>query len=141
MALLVAEQLVFVDESSFNRQTGWRLYAYRSIGEDGRYQASRDRGPSFSVLPAYTTEGYLACGIKQGYYNREEFLEFISTEVLPQMNSFPGHRSVLVMDNASIHVHEIVVELCELYGVRVLYLPPYSPRYNPIELTFSILKS
>ena len=57
------------------------------------------------------------------------------------MNSFPGHRSVLVMDNASIHVHEIVVELCELYGVRVLYLPPYSPRYNPIELAFSILKS
>ena len=141
MAQLVAEQLVFVDESSFNRQTGWRLYTYRPIGEDARYQASRDRGPSYSILPAYTIEGYIACGVKQGYYNRDEFLEFISSQVLPQMNPFPGYRSVLVMDNASIHVHEIVVELCETYGVRLLYLPPYSPRYNPIELTFSVLKS
>ena len=48
------------------------------------------------------------------------------------MNPFPRPRSVIVMDNASIHktfkVQEILVE----YGIMVIYLPPYSPDFNPV---------
>lgn len=48
------------------------------------------------------------------------------------MNPFPGPRSVLVMDNASIYktfkVQEILVE----YGVMIIYLPSYSPDFNPV---------
>ena len=56
------------------------------------------------------------------------------------MNPYPAARSVLVMDNASIHHSEEVKLLCEAAGVRLEYLPPYSPDYNPIELSFHCLK-
>src|SRR3954467_11431371 len=57
------------------------------------------------------------------------------------MNSFPGRNSVLVMDNAKIHHDEELINLIESIGCRVLFLPPYSPDYNPIEIAFSTLKT
>lgn len=44
------------------------------------------------------------------------------------------------MDNCSVHVNQSSKELCNNCGVKVLYLPPYSPDYNPIEEFFSVLK-
>ena len=140
MAFFNAEQLIFVDESSFNRQTGWRRYAYAPIGEEARYEASRSRGSSYSLLPAYGSEGYVCYTIKEGFFNREHFLHFIDTQLLPLMRPWPNEKSVIVMDNASIHVSEEVYALTDPRGVKVLFLPPYSPQYNPIELTFSVLK-
>ena len=46
---------------------------------------------------------------------------------------------VIVMDNLVIHVQE-EIQLIESSGHIVRYLPPYSPDYNPIELTISVLK-
>ncbi len=40
---------------------------------------------------------------------------------------------VLVLDNLAAHYDKRVVPLCAAFGVRVLYLPPYSPDFNPIE--------
>ena len=57
------------------------------------------------------------------------------------MNPFPGKNSVLVMDNAKIHHDEEMINLIERIGCKVLFLPPYSPDYNPIELAFSTLKA
>ena len=48
---------------------------------------------------------------------------------------------VIVMDNVSVHIHERVTQLIESEGHLVRYLPPYSPDFNPIELTFSVLKA
>ena len=56
------------------------------------------------------------------------------------MNPFPGKNSVLVMDNAKIHQDDEMVNVIERSGCRVLYLPPYSPDYNPIETAFSTIK-
>src|SRR5437016_6395872 len=57
------------------------------------------------------------------------------------MNSYPAKHSVLVMDNARIHHNDDLVAAVEEIGGRVLYLPPYSPDFNPIETAFSALKS
>ena len=57
------------------------------------------------------------------------------------MNSYPAKHSVLVMDNARIHHNDDLVAAVEEIGGRVLYLPPYSPDFNPIETAFSTLKS
>ena len=46
----------------------------------------------------------------------------------------------MVMDNLSAHKSERVRELIEERGCEVLYLPPYSPNYNPIEEAFSKIK-
>jgi transposase len=57
------------------------------------------------------------------------------------MNPFPGKNSVIIMDNAMIHHDEALVELIEETGGKVVYLPPYSPDFNPIETAFSTLKA
>ena len=51
-----------------------------------------------------------------------------------------GHNVVFVMDNATIHKHEIE-QLCETYGCKVLFNAPYSPECNPIELVFGFRKT
>jgi transposase len=60
---------------------------------------------------------------------------------LPHCNPRPGPRSVLVLDNASIHRNRRLRELCNAYGVALEFLPPYSPDFNPIEPTFHDLKA
>ena len=45
------------------------------------------------------------------------------------------------MDNAKIHHDETLVESIEEIGGKVIYLPPYSPDFNPIEIAFSSLKA
>ena len=57
------------------------------------------------------------------------------------MNPFPGKNSVIIMDNARIHHDEALVESVEEVGGKVIYLPPYSPDFNPIETAFSSLKA
>ena len=57
------------------------------------------------------------------------------------MNSYPGDNSVIVMDNARIHYDANLISLLEGLGGHVVFLPPYSPDYNPIETAFSIIKS
>jgi transposase len=57
------------------------------------------------------------------------------------MNPYPGSNSVIIMDNARIHYDYDLISLLEGLGCRVLFLPPYSPDYNPIETAFSIIKS
>ena len=48
------------------------------------------------------------------------------------MNPFPGSYSVLVLDNASIHKGQYLKNICEQQGVRLEFLPSYSPDYNPV---------
>ena len=57
------------------------------------------------------------------------------------MNPFPGDNSVIIMDNAKIHHDNELIALIEGLGCRVVFLPPYSPDYNPIETAFSTIKS
>lgn len=137
-----AEQLVFIDESLFKLQTMWRSIAYAPIGEPARYHADMRRGDTYSILPAYTTDGYLPCtGIKQGYFNKEDFIDWLVNRLLPLCNEYPQERSVIVLDNVNVHVDARIIEAIEQKGCLVKYLPPYSPDYNPIELTFSVLKA
>jgi hypothetical protein len=60
---------------------------------------------------------------------------------MPLCSPFPGPLSVLIMDNACIHHGDEILELADQYGVRIEYLPPYSPDQNPIEEAFSQIKS
>ena len=57
------------------------------------------------------------------------------------MNPYPQKNSVLVLDNASAHHFEDLRPLVEDRGMRLCYLPPYSPDFNPIEQGFSAMKA
>jgi len=101
----------------------------------------QEDGNTWSVLAGYGIDGYLPCvGIRKGYYNTEAFLAWVVGELLPQYNAFPGPRSVMCLDNCSAHINPRVRQAIEEKGCLIRYLPPYLPDYNPIELSWSMLK-
>jgi transposase len=57
------------------------------------------------------------------------------------MSLFPGPNSIIIMDNARVHIGGRMQELCNAQGVLLKYLPPYSMDMNPIEKVFSVMKS
>lgn len=59
---------------------------------------------------------------------------------MPLCSAYPGPLSVLVLDNAKIHHNDEIHALVDRFGVRLEYLPPYSPDLNPIEEAFSQIK-
>ena len=136
-----AEDLVFVDESIFNEKTGWRQHGYAPIGEDAIVVDDINRGSTWSICSAMTENGWLPCTrTKEGYFNREDFFQWLQDHLLATLNE-SGRPMVIVLDNVPIHVDARVIEVIEGAGHLVRFLPPYSPDFNPIELTFSVLKA
>ena len=100
------------------------------------------QGDTWSILPAYTVSGYLPCtGIKKGFYNTEDCLEWLIHDLLPLCNPYPEPRSIVCLDNLSLHTNNRISQTIEARGCLVWFLPPYLPDYSPIELTFSVLKA
>jgi len=54
------------------------------------------------------------------------------------MLPYPAQYSVLILDNASIHKSQYLRDICEGKGIRLEFLPPYSPDYNPVCKNFVI---
>ena len=73
---------------------------------------------------------------KPGAFKREAFEQFLQERLLPVL----PEGSVLVLDNARIHHGGQVLALVEQAGCSVLYLPPYSPDFSPIELVWGWVK-
>jgi DDE superfamily endonuclease len=68
-----------------------------------QYKVPVPKAENYSVLPALTVNGYIACNVYQGAVNVEMFRDFIEHDLLPLCKPFPGPRSIIVMDNAAIH--------------------------------------
>ena len=118
--------------------------AYGPIGEPVRYYADVNRGETWSILPAYITNRYLLCTtIKKGYFKGDEFYDWVVDKLLPHCNAFPAANSVICLDNAGQYtgVSDRVKAAVEAKGCILKWLPPYSPDFSPIELTFSVLKA
>jgi transposase len=133
-----ADQLVCVDESGSDERTGDRMYGWANKGaraQVSRWLANKER---VSVLPAYTIEGYITARTFKGTCTGDIFEEFIIEQVLPICNAYPAPRSVVVLDNASVHHSNkaSILEVARRRGVLIRFLPPYSPDFNPIEESF-----
>ena len=149
------EQLIYIDESAANERSLDRKYGWSAKGTPARLISSAKRSAKWSILPVYTYDGFIAWDIIHGSYNTQLFVNFVREKVIPFTTPFPGPRSVLIMDNASIHHHPVshtvvskclliiqdLEALCEEAGVILAYLPPYSPDLNPIEEAFAQLKA
>ena len=86
------------------------------------------------------TEGVVEYEFTDGTVDAEKFFDFVRGQLLPNMQPFPGNQSVLVMDNCSVHHVQEIKDLVTHAGILLLFLPPYSPDYNPIEKLFSYVK-
>ena len=101
------------------------------------------RSKRWSILPAYTVDGYITYIIHHGSITERIFNDFVRERVLPQYTPYEQERprSVIVLDNATIHKSDELEEMCEEAGVLLAYLPAYSCDFNPIETSFTFLKS
>jgi transposase len=137
------KDLVFLDESIFNEKTGWRHRAYAPVGHLARYTMDLKRGKTWAIIAAMTLDGWLPCTeMKEGYFKTADFIAWIDSKLIPTLRErFEGRTAIIIMDNCSIHKNPAIEDRLVASGFLVRYLPPYSPDYNPIELSFSVLKS
>ncbi|ACB53213.1 transposase [Crocosphaera subtropica ATCC 51142] len=130
------ENLVFIDESGVNLAM-LRLYARSLKGTRARGEKPQKRGHNISIIGALFLEKILAFANIYGSVNGVTFEAFIVTELVPKL--WTG--ACVVMDNAKIHLGEIVREAIEEAGASLMYLPPYSPEFSPIENFWSKVKA
>lgn len=138
-----SEMLVFVDETGADRRNCLRKFGYSLRGKPAVSKQLLVRGQRVSAITAISTEGVLDCYTVTGSVDAEKFTDFIRQALLPHLKPFDGVNpcSVVILDNASIHHVDGIVELIESAGALAIFLPPYSPDLNPIEEAFSKLKS
>jgi transposase len=98
------------------------------------------RDQRYQILPAYAQDGIVLSRVFRGATDGTVFEDFLS-QLLQHCGRWPEPKSVVVMDNASFHHSERISQMCADAGVKLVYLPPYSPDLNPIEEFFAELKS
>ncbi len=130
-----AERLVFVDEMGTNVSLSPR-YAWSRKGERAFGSAPRNWGKNVTLLASITAGGLGPCLAVEGATTREVFEAYLERVLAPTLK--PGQ--MVVMDNLSAHKGGRVKEIIEGRGCELLYLPPYSPDFNPIEQAFSKVK-
>jgi transposase len=132
-------QLVYVDESGCDKRAGFRRTGWSPLGVTPVQVSKFHRDKRYQILPAYTQEGTLLSRVFQGSTDANMFEDFIE-QLLHHCNRWPEQNSVIVMDNASFHRTQRIRQMCLDAGVELVFLPPYSPDFNPIEEFFSELK-
>lgn len=130
-----AERLVFVDEMGANVSLS-PLYAYSRRGERAFGSAPRNWGKNVTLLASLTATGLGPCLAVEGPTTREVFEVYLERVLAPSLK--PGQ--IVVVDNLSAHKGGRVREILEKVGCELVYLPPYSPDFNPIEQAFSKVK-
>ena len=128
--------LVYVDESGCDKRIGFR----RTGWSPPRQVSQFHRDEQYQILPAYAQDGIVLSHVFRGSTDASVFEDFID-QLLRHCGRWPEPRSILVMDNASFHHSERIAQMCADAGVKLVYLPPYSPDLNPIEEFFAELKS
>ena len=146
--------LVFIDESSIN--TGMTRHYGRGLGGERVVEHIPDvRFERTTILSSVRTSGELVSCVFEGSLNGEilvlctkyaVFKKYVSEFLAPTLKE----GDIVIMDNLSSHkvegvtayfVHSTSIEPIIAVGAKVVYLPPYSPDLNPIEMMWSKIKA
>ena len=126
---------MFVDESGANTSMT-RRYGRSAPGQRVREGAPAGHWRTLTMLGAMSQDGVLASMTIPEPTDGDIFLAFVEQVLSPRLQ--PGQ--VVVMDNLSAHKVTGVREQIAARGARLLYLPPYSPDFNPIEKCWAKIK-
>jgi transposase len=89
-----------------------------------------------TLIAALGLTGMRCSTVVDGAVNGDVFEAFVEQVLVPELR--PG--DVVILDNLSSHKRPRIRELVESAGARLVFLPPYSPDLNPIELIFAKIK-
>lgn len=126
---------VFIDET-WAKTNMTRRYGRSQLGVRLLEKTPCGRWETTTFLGALRATGFVAPLTVEGAINGDLFRAWVEQHLVPALK--PG--DIVVMDNLSSHKVAGIRKAIEAVGAEVLYLPPYSPDLNPIELAFSKLK-
>ncbi len=130
------ERLLFVDECGTHTSLA-PIYGYAPRGERLRLSVPRKRGKNTTLLSSMSLEGMGASLAVEGATTARVFETYVEKVLVPSLE--PGQ--IVVMDNLGAHRPKRIRELIEQRGCELVYLPAYSPDYNPIEEAFAKIKN
>jgi len=129
------ERLVFIDETGASTKMT-RRYGRAPVGQRVVGAVPHGHWKTTTFVAALRADGLVAPMVIDGALNGDLFVAYVRQVLVPALR--PG--DVVVMDNLASHKRAAAVGAIEGAGCTPLYLPPYSPDYNPIELAFAKIK-
>lgn len=135
-ATVEPERLVFVDECGTHTSLA-PLYGYAPRGERLRLTVPRGRGKNTTLISSISLEGMGPTLAVEGATTARVFETYVKEVLAPSLRK----GEVVVMDNLGAHRPKKVRELIEQKDCELIYLPSYSPDYNPIEEAFAKIKN
>ena len=153
------KMLVAIDETAKMKMSGGRDRMWARIGSRITPYLNRFHGTRkmrYSMIAAADIDGFIieACSIVlrergdndadlyRGTVGRERFKIYLKEKLIPILGNYElgEPRSLVLIDNATIHHDDEIVAMIRASGAEIIYLPPYSPDFNPIENFFYIYK-
>jgi transposase len=153
------EMAIFVDEThrSANASRRRRAWAKRGAPRMCDLFFEEDFRKRYTLIGACDCNGFVeeACTIvererdkndrdpSRGTVDHERFEDYIEFDLCPLLGNYSRReaRSIVILDNASIHNSDRVRQLILSRGAKLIFTAPYSPDLNPIELFFSVYKA
>jgi transposase len=126
---------VFLDESGLNHSMA-RSHVWVKKGTEYVERTPMNWGTNLTLLGAIRLSGWVLLSSMFKTANGDRFVQWLKKKLLPKLR----RGDVLIMDNLKAHHDERVRPLCRAAGIRLIYLPPYSPDLNPIEPGWALQK-
>jgi transposase len=130
------QRLIFIDETWASTSMA-RLRGRARKGERLRAGIPHGHWKTTTFVAGLRLTGMVAPMVLDGPINRIAFQAYVEQVLVPTLK--PGN--IAIMDNLSSHKGPAVRQAIEAAGATLLYLPPYSPDFNPIENAFAKLKA
>ena len=129
-------RLVFIDET-FASTNMARTHGRAPRGQRLRMGVPHGHWKTTTFVAGLRSTGMMAPFVIDGPINRAAFETYVARVLVPEL----GRGDTVIMDNLSSHKGPCVRAMIEAAGAKLLYLPPYSPDFNPIEQAFAKLKA
>ncbi len=133
---IASDRLIFIDESGCNIAMS-PTYGRAPRGQRVIDHKPANWGQNVSIVGAVRADRVLAHQTFDGAVNGPKFIDFVRRRLVPRL--YPD--DVVVLDNLRAHHAPEVRALVEQTGARLLFLPPYSPDFSPIEPCWAFLKN
>lgn len=130
------QRLVFIDETSV-KTNFTRLRGRSPVGERLYGAAPFGKWHTQTFIAGLTSHGLIAPWILDGAMDATAFEIYVETQLAPML----APRTVVILDNLNVHKSPRAGEALRRRECWFLFLPPYSPDLNPIEMAFSKLKA
>ncbi len=133
---LQPHRLVFVDETAVTTKMT-RLRGRSLKGQRLKAEAPFGHWGTQTFVAALRCHGLSAPWVIEGAMNRVAFDTYIETQLAPTLN----RGDIVILDNLAVHKSARAAQCLKEKGAWFLFLPPYSPDLNPIEMAFAKLKA